>query len=394
MMGPLRGLKIIEVAGIGAAPYGCMMLADMGAEVIRVERSRTPADATRPVDPQLRNRRSIAVDLKHARGIEVLLRLCDTADVLVEPFRPGVAERLGFGPEVCRARNPRLIYGRMTGWGQQGPLARTAGHDINYISLTGLLHQIGERGDRPLPPMNIAGDLGGGGLLLAFGVLCACFERERSGVGQVVDAAMIDGALSFMSGFIGMRAVGSWLDETGGDVLTGASHYYGTYRTKDGHHVAVGSVEPQFHALLVEKLGLDAMEFGAGVGFDGACYARLSREVWPRLKKRLAAAIALRTRAELMGLFEGSDACVTPVLKMDEAPQHPHNVARGAFVNVGGLTQNAPAPRFSRTPAAMPIPPRSAGEDTEEILRSAGYSTPEILALKTAGAVSHAQPSD
>jgi alpha-methylacyl-CoA racemase len=382
--GPLAGLRVIEVAGIGPGPYACMMLADMGAEVIRIERpggeTRDPAG-----DPTLRSRRRVVLDLKQAPGVEVLLKLAERSDVLVEGFRPGVAERLGFGPDACRQRNPRLVYGRITGWGQDGPLARTAGHDITYLAMSGLLHQIGRRGAPPVPPLNVLGDFGGGGLLLAFGVLCALHERERSGQGQVVDAAIMDGAISFLSMCLGLGANKLWRDAPGENFLSGAAHYYDTYRTRDGKWVAVGAIEPQFHALLLEKLGLEPEDFAEGVGFSGRPYDELLDRVWPRLKAKLAAAIARHTRDELQSMFEGTDACVAPVLDIGEAAAHPHARARHAFVDVDGHLQNAPAPRFSRT--GLPTP-RAAGADAADgttVLREAGISAAEIAALTRSG---------
>jgi alpha-methylacyl-CoA racemase len=384
--GPLAGIKIVEIAGLGAAPYGCMMLADMGAEIIRVDRLPAGSQAARPIDPLLRSRRSIALDLKKTEALEVLMRLIARADVMIEAFRPGVAERLGFGPEPCLAANPRLVYARMTGWGQTGPLAPTAGHDINYIALTGLLHQIGTPEGRPVPPLNVVGDFGGGGLLMAFGVLCAYIEVQRSGKGQVIDAAMIDGATSFLAMAFGQQANGCWRDATGANWVAGAAHFYGTYRTRDGAWIAVGSIEPQFHRLLIERLGLDLAEFEPGLLVRSADrYPGLVDEIWPRLKPKLAAAIAARTRAEVMELFEGTDACVTPVLSLEEAQRHPHNMARATFVSVDGHPQNAPAPRFSRTSADMPRPPAIEGEHTAEILAEAGYSQSEIAALAASG---------
>ena len=384
--GPLAGLRVIEVAGIGPGPYACMMLADMGAEVIRIERpgAHTRQDAG---DPTLRSRRRVVLDLKHARSIEVLLRLVERSDVLIEGFRPGVAERLGFGPDVCLQRNPRLVYGRITGWGQDGPLARIAGHDITYLAMSGLLHQIGRRGAPPVPPLNVLGDFGGGGLLLAFGVLCALQERQRSGQGQVVDAAIMDGAISFLSVCLGLGSNGLWRDAPGENFLSGAAHYYDTYQTRDGKWVAVGAIEPQFHALLLEKLGLEPEVFAEGVGFTGRPYDELVDEVWPRLKAQLAAAIARYTREELRSMFEGTDACVAPVLDIREAAAHPHAHARRAFVEVDGHLQNAPAPRFGRTPLPAPRAAGTGAADGAAVLREAGIPEAEIAALKRSGAL-------
>lgn len=375
--GPLAGLRVIELAGIGPGPYAGMLLGDLGAEVIRIERPGAAASST---DPTLRNRRTMTLDLKNPAATEVVLRLVERSDVLLEGFRPGVAERLGLGPEVCTGRNARLIYARITGWGQEGPLAKAAGHDINYIALTGLLHQIGDSRGKPVPPLNVIGDYGGGGLMVAFGIVCALFERTRSGKGQVVDTAMIDSVISFMAPLIGLRNQGLWLDRPTANFLSGAAHFYDTYETRDGKWIAVGAIEPQFHRLLLEKLGLDAEEFVAGVGFEGRPYEELVREVWPRLREKLAAAVKRHTRAELEALFASSDACVAPVLSMDEAPRHPHNVARQAFIEVGGVLQNAPVPRFSRSQPSTPVPPRSADADTAEILRELGLGAEQVRA--------------
>lgn len=383
--GPLAGLKVVEVAGIGPGPYAGMLLADLGAEVTRV--GRVGMDDHGAGDPTLRSRRSITLDLKKPDAVEVLLRLVERSDVLLEGFRPGVAERLGIGPEVCCRRNPRLVYARITGWGQQGPLAHTAGHDINYIALSGLLHQIGSREGKPVPPLNVVGDYGGGGLMAAFGILAALFERERSGRGQVVDTAMVDSSVSFMAAMIGLRSQGHWRDETGANFLSGAAHFYDTYQTRDGKWLAVGAIEPQFHALLLEKLGLDPREFSTGVGFSQAPYDELVDQVWPELREKLAAAIATHTREELEQLFAGTDACITPVLSLDEAVRHPHNVARSAFIEVDGVTQNAPVPRFSRTVPSQPRPPSVPGEHAPSILAELGYRDEEVMALRKKGAL-------
>ena len=380
--GPLAGVRVLEVGGIGAAPYGCMMLADMGADIIRVERPAGGPLASPPNDPQMRSRRSIALDLKDARAIEVLMKLVAKSDVLVEAHRPGVAERLGFGPEACLAVNPRLVYARLTGYGQTGQMARAAGHEINYLAMSGLLHQIGTADGTPVLPLNVVGDFGGGGLLMAFGVLCAYIETQRSGRGQVVDAAMVDGATSFLSMALGQLASGLWRDATGVNWLSGRSHCYDTYRTRDGSWVAVGALEPQFHRVFLERLGLDYSEFQAGeFRMDGARYAELVEEIWPRLKPRIAAAIAERTQADLLALFEGTDACVTPVLSIAEAQRHAHHLERGTYVGVGGQLQNAPAPRFSRTPPAAPVPAPEVGEHTAAILAALGYSDADVDSL-------------
>ncbi|MEZ5498619.1 MAG: CaiB/BaiF CoA-transferase family protein [Steroidobacteraceae bacterium] len=383
--GPLRGLKVVELAGIGPGPYAGMLLGDLGAEVTRV--GRAGKDDSGSADPTLRNRRSITLDLKNREAVQVLLRLVDRSDVLLEGFRPGVAERLGVGPDECCGRNPRLIYARITGWGQSGPLAKTAGHDINYIALSGLLHQIGTSSGKPVAPLNVVGDYGGGGLMAAFGILAALYERERSGRGQVVDTAMIDSSVSFLAAMMGLHQQGLWRDATGGNFLSGAAHFYDTYRTRDGKWLAVGAIEPQFHAVVVRKLNLDPVEFAGGVGFMGAPYDELVDDVWPALKVKLAEAIGRYTRDELEQLFAGTDACVTPVLSMEEAARHPHNIARSVFVEVGGAMQNAPVPRFSRSKPDEPRVPRRPGADGTAILEELGYSAQDIAALTRSGAL-------
>jgi alpha-methylacyl-CoA racemase len=378
-MGPLRGVRVIEIASLAPAPFGCMVLSDLGADVLRVERlDRVGRQALPSTDPLARGRRSIRLNLKDAEGVAVLLRLVADADVLVEGFRPGVAERLGFGPEVCLEHNPRLVFARMTGWGQDGPLATAAGHDIDYIAVAGTLHPIGRAGERPVPPLNLLGDFGGGGMLLAVGVLAALLERERSGQGQVVDAAMVDGAALLASFIHGLRAAGAWQDERGSNVLDGGAPFYDTYQTADGEHVAVGALEPKFYDELLVRLGL------ASAGLP----AQYDRSGWPTLRARLAQAFAERTQAELTELFEGSDACVAPVLSMADAPAHPHNAARGTFVSIGGVTQPAPAPRFDRTPCATPVPPAKPGADTDKVLAGLGFSPAEITALRDRGVAS------
>ena len=383
--GPLEGVRVVELAGIGPGPYACMMLADMGADVVRVQRQGQSSDAA--ADPMLRGRRCLALDLKNAAAVEVVLRLIERADVLIEGYRPGVAERLGLGPDICRARNPRLVYGRITGWGQHGPLASRAGHDINYLALSGLLHQIGPPGGKPVPPLNVVADYGGGGLLLAFGIVCALQERQRSGRGQVIDAAMIDGAASFLATSLALRAQGTWRDAPGENFLSGAAHFYDTYVTRDGRWVAIGAIEPQFHALLLSRLGLDPAEFALGVGYAAAPYEELVQTIWPRLKARLAEAIASHSRDELQALFEGTDACVTPVLSLEEAMRHPHNVARQVFIDVDGARHNAPAPRFSRTPPAAPRAAQRGRESSEAVLAEIGYGPGDIDELWRSGVV-------
>jgi alpha-methylacyl-CoA racemase len=367
--GPLAGIRILEIAGLGAAPYGCMMLADMGADVVRVDRiggnPDTPANS-----PLLRNRRSIAVDLKRPEGIATVLALAERADAIVEAFRPGVAERLGIGPEACLLRNPKIVYARMTGWGQTGPLSQRAGHDLNYIGLTGVLHQIGPTGGKPVVPLNVIGDFGGGGLLMAFGVVCAILEAQRSGKGQVVDAAMIDGALSFMAMSFGYRANGQFEDRTGSHLLGGGAHYYDVYATADGHHLAVAPIEPPFYRAFLQKLGLDNERFRAA-GYP-ALDASVKLRDWPEMKRELQALFATRSLSEWLELFDGSDTCVTPVLALSDASAHPHNQARNAFIEVDGVLQQAPAPRFSRTPSSVPTPPPQPGADWDEVAESWG----------------------
>jgi alpha-methylacyl-CoA racemase len=383
MAGPLKGLRIIEVAGLGAGPYCGMMLADMGADIVRIERMPLLPIRSALPDPLSRSRRSVALDLRKAEGVDVLLRLVDDADALFEGFRPGVAERLGFGPEACMARNPRLVYGRMTGWGQEGPLAHAAGHDINYIALAGALHSIGPAGGKPVPPLNLVGDFGGGGLLLAFGMVCALLERERSGRGQVVDAAMLDGAVSMMAMFCGFRAMGMFDDATGSNLLGGAAHFYDTYETADGKFVSVASIEPEFYERLIERLGLDRDRYAP----HGFRLGAMDHSKWAELKSELAEVFRSRTREEWCERLEGTDVCFAPVLGLSEAPSHPHNVARETFIAVDGLVQNAPAPRFSRSVPGRPEPPRPQGADTLAVLAEAGYDETSLAKLEEAGVI-------
>ncbi|WP_434106139.1 CaiB/BaiF CoA transferase family protein [Paraburkholderia caffeinilytica] len=364
-MGPLHGVRVVEIAGLGAAPYGAMMLADMGADVVRID--RPDGDQHTPdTSPLLRNRRSIALDLKQPEGVASALALIDKAEVLIEAFRPGVAERLGIGPEICLERNARLVYARMTGWGQQGPLSQRAGHDLNYIGISGLLNQIGPTGGKPAVPLNVIGDFGGGGLLLAYGVTCALLEARVSGLGQVVDAAMLDGAASFLGMFFGYRADGKFIDGVGRNFLGGGAHYYDTYQTQDGKFLSVAPIEPQFYAAFLERLGVDTERF-MSAGYPSHTARNIEHD-WPELKAELAAIFVTRPRDEWCRVFEGADVCVTPVLSLQEALQHPHNVARETFVEVDGVAQNAPAPRFSRTPAGLPRGPRPAGADVDAIV--------------------------
>jgi len=373
MPGPLAGLRVIEFAGIGPGPFCCMMLADLGAEVLRIDRPDGP-EGGQAEDVLGRGRRSVALDLKRPAAVAAALALVERADVLVEGFRPGVMERLGLGPEACLARNPRLIYGRMTGWGQEGPLAPRAGHDINYIALTGALWSVGRAGERPVPPLNLIGDFGGGGMLLAFGIMAALFEAARSGRGQVVDAAMTDGSATLMGIVYGWLAEGRWRLAREANLLDGGCPYYDTYECADGRYVAVGALEPQFFAQLIQGLGLDPARFA-----DREDPAR-----WPAIRAELAAAFRRQPRDHWARVFADSDACVVPVLDLEEAPRHPHNAARGTFFARGGGFQPAPSPRFSRTPAAIPAPAPRRGADGAAALRDWGLSEAEIAAALSA----------
>jgi alpha-methylacyl-CoA racemase len=377
-MGPLSGTKIIELAGIGPGPFCGMLLADMGAEVIRVDRAGSAP--RRAVDVLTRGRKSIAVDLKSDAGKEAVLKLCESADAIFEGFRPGVTERLGLGPTDCMARNEKLVYGRMTGWGQEGPMAQAAGHDINYISLVGALHGIGEKGGKPVPPLNLVGDFGGGGMMLAYGLVCAMLEAQKSGKGQVVDTAMVDGAAILMGMFFTMMGVGAYSMERGTNLLDGGAHFYGTYETKDGKYISLGSIEPQFYALLVEKAGLDAERFSAQM--DGGR--------WDEFKAELTQVFKTKTRDEWRELMEGTDVCFAPVLALDEVHEHPHNIARNSFLEIDGIVQPAPAPRFSRSEPATPTGSRLPGQDSRVVLQDAGFSDAEIESMISSGAVTEA----
>ncbi|QQS14525.1 MAG: CoA transferase [Rhodospirillales bacterium] len=381
MSGPLTGYRIIELAGIGPAPMSAMMLGDMGADVIRVDRTKSHV-MDRFADPKFnvhgRSRRSVSVDLQKPEGAEVVLRLCAKADGIMEPFRPGVAERLGVGPEACMKRNPKIVYGRMTGWGQTGPLAKAAGHDQNYIALTGALHAIGRKGQKPVPPLNLVGDFGGGGMLLAFGMVCGLLEAQKSGKGQVVDAAMVDGAALLLGALYGMVGAGLWNDkEREVNMLDGGAHFYDTYETKDGKYVSIGSIEPQFYALLIEKAGLSGQNLPA----------QHDRAQWPMMKAKLDDLFKTKTRDEWCAIMEGTDICFAPVLTMSEAPHHPAAKARGAYVDVGGFEQPAPAPRFSRTRESVKGPAPKRGADTESVLAESGFSAAEIAELSKSGVV-------
>lgn len=357
--GPLAGLRVVEFAGIGPAPFCGMLLSDLGADVVRVDRAGAWAGQAQGVIE--RGRRSILLDLKQAEDLETALKLLDRADALIEGYRPGVMERLGLGPDVVLARNPRLVYGRMTGWGQTGPLAQAAGHDINFLALTGALHAIGPA-DRPVPPLNLVGDFGGGSLYLAFGLLAGILHARGTGRGQVVDCAVTDGAASLMGLFYGMRAAGLWQDGREANLLDGGAHFYGTYRCADGRWVSVGPLEPQFYRLLLDKLDIDDPRFRK----------QMDPAHWPALRAALAERFATKTRDEWCALLEGTDACFAPVLSMAEAPSHPHNVARGTFTDLAGVVQPAPAPRFSATPGAVQRPAPAPGEHMAEVLRDWG----------------------
>lgn len=383
-LGPLHGVKAVEFAALGPAPMGAMLLADLGAEVVRIERPVAANGAAKVelFDPAIdilnRSRRVLALDLKKSAAIEAALQLIEGADILIEGFRPGVMERLGLGPDACLARNPRLVYGRMTGWGQTGPLAHSAGHDINYLSLSGALHAIGEAGGKPVVPLNLVADCGGGAMLLAFGVLSALVEARTSGLGQVVDAAMTDGSALLMSMMYTLKAMGQWSNERGSNLLDGGAFFYDTYRCADGKYLSLGAIEPQFYSLFLEQCGI----------VDAAFQAQWERGQWPLLKEKLALVIAQKSRDTWCALFEGTDACVAPVLDLDEAPLHPHNQARGTFVNVNGVVQPAPAPRFSRTPAATPRPPAGQAEGAA-ILADWGFPAAAIDALQAVGAIQY-----
>jgi alpha-methylacyl-CoA racemase len=379
-MGVLSGYRIIELAGIGPGPMCAMLLSDMGADVARIDRL---ADAGLGISAESkfnflnRGRRSIALDLKQPEAIETLLKMVERADALIEGFRPGVTERLGLGPDVCLKRNPRLVYGRMTGWGQEGPLAHAAGHDINYIALSGALGSIGRRGEAPVPPLNLVGDFGGGALYLALGVVAGLLEAQKSGKGQVVDAAMVDGAASLMTAIYGIRAAGIWSDKRGDNILDTGAHFYDVYETKDGQYVSIGSIEAKFYEELLRLSGLKNEELPR----------QNDRAKWPAMKERVRALFKTKTRDEWCKIMEGSDICFAPVLSMDEAPEHPHNRHRGTFVESGGVRQPGPAPRFSRTPSKIQRPPARPGEHTEEALSDWGFSASDLAKLRECGAI-------
>ena len=376
-MGPLQGLKIIEIAGIGPGPFCGMLFADMGAEVISVEKSTDKA-GTRLPDCARRGKRSIALNLKSKEGVETLLKLVENADAIFEGFRPGVMEKLGLGPDVCLQRNPKLVYGRMTGWGQYGPLSQAAGHDINYISLTGALHAMGRGDDKPVPPLNLVGDFGGGAMFLAFGMVCALLEAQKSNKGQVIDAAMTDGSALLMSMFNFLQEVGMWSTERGTSFLDSGAHFYEVYETQDNKYISIGSIEPQFYQLLMEKAQLNVDIFAQ----------QNNKKNWPELKLELETVFKSKTQTQWCELMEGTDVCFAPVLNLNEAQQHPHNIARKTYIEVAGMTQPAPAPRFSRTPPEVQFGARANGEDTESVLASWGFSPQEITKLKDGNGIS------
>jgi alpha-methylacyl-CoA racemase len=373
-MGPLHGISVLELEAIGPVPMCGMLLGDLGADVVRVDRPGGSGDPLRTL--MGRNRRSVAVDLKHPDGAAVVVRLAARADVLVEGMRPGVAERLGVGPEACHAANPGLVYGRMTGWGQEGPLAATAGHDITYLAVAGALHAIGDPDEPPPPPLNLVGDFGGGAMYLMAGVLAALLERERSGLGQVVDAAMIDGTGSLLTMFHELATMGLWVDQRGANLLDGGAPFYRTYRTADGGFVAVGALEPQFFSALL-----------AGLGLDGEFPDQRHRSCWPEMRRRFTERFAERTRDEWAAHFAGTDACVSPVLTMGEAPHHPQIAGRNGYLEVGEARQPAPAPRFSRSVASPPRPAVGPGADTDAVLAGSGFGAAEIAELRAGGAI-------
>jgi len=380
MKGPLDGLRVVEMGGIGPAPFCAMMLADMGATVVRIQRPEAAQVAEKDgrFDVLARGRPALSIDLRNPQGTELVLKLLDDADVLIEGFRPGVMERLNLGPDECLARRPGLVYGRMTGWGQDGPLAHSAGHDINYIALVGALHAIGESPKPPTLPLNYVGDFGGGAMMLAFGLLCAVFEARKSGLGQVVDAAMTDGAAALSGIMYGMHAEGKWSNRRGENMLDGGSHFYNTYACADGKSIALGAVEPRFYLLLLKLCGMDQPD----------AYEHLDSGEWPQFKQRLSQHFLTRTRDEWRELLEGTDACFAPILDWDEAPRHPHNRARKTFIEVDGVVQPAPAPRFSRTPAAIPQSGAAMTKDVRSVLLDWGLSAPVVDAVVASGVVS------
>jgi alpha-methylacyl-CoA racemase len=378
-MGPLKGMRVIEFGGLAPGPFCAQMLADMGADILRIDRKGPlTLSSENRFEVLQRNRTTIDLNLKKPEAVETALQLIEQVDALIEGFRPGVMEDLGLGPDICLQRNPRLIYGRITGWGQEGPLAKAAGHDINYIALSGVLHAIGEPGRKPVPPLNLIGDFGGGGLLLAFGIMCGLYEVQRSGQGQVVDAAMVDGSAALAGMIFGMKAAGIVSDRRGTNLLDGGAYFYDTYETADGRWVAIGSIEPQFYALLLEHTGID----------DPAFQNHYDVRLWPECREKLAEVFKTKTRDEWCRIMEGTDVCFAPVLTYEEAFDHPHNVARETFIEVDGVRQPAPAPRFSRTRPEVRCPPtRASGAETEALLRDWGIEPTQIDRLRQAGAI-------
>lgn len=364
-MGPLTGYKIIELAGIGPGPFCGMMLADMGADVIRVDR-HSGRDGSK--DVLCRNRRTLALDLKKPEALAIAKQLINGADAVFEGFRPGVCERLGLGPKEFEKSNPKLVFGRMTGWGQDGPMAQAAGHDINYISLSGALHGIGRKGQKPVPPLNLVGDFGGGGMMLAFGMVCALLEAQKSGLGQVIDASMVEGSAALMGMFSTLQGYGVFRHERESNMLDGAAHFYDSYETADGKYISIGSIEPQFYALLIEKAELDAETFKP----------QMDMKQWPTLKAKLSEVFKQKTRDQWVIIMEGTDVCFAPILSLAEAPSHPHNQARKSFINVGGVVQHAPTPKFSRSIPDMPTAGKSTGADSKIILQEIGFSNAQI----------------
>ena len=381
MAGPLDGVRVIEMAAIGPVPYACMLLSDMGAEVIRVDRtSGGNAMGANPADIMNRGRKSIAVDLKNPEGVETVLKLIESANIVVEGFRPGVMEKLGLGPDVCKARNEKLVYGRMTGWGQSGPLSQAAGHDINYIAITGALNAVGRKDTGPIPPLNLVGDFGGGSMFLVMGVLAAYISAQSTGKGQVIDAAITDGTISLMSFIHGFSSMRMWDWQRENNMVDGGAPYYDTYKCSDGQYISIGSIEPQFYALLIKLTGIDLDPEDIMAQFD--------KSTWPENKKKVAAMFKTKTREQWCELLEGSDVCFGPVLNVDEASQHPHNRARNSFIEIEGVLQSAPAPRFSATPSKIQGLPVAVGANTDELLAELGL---DAVALKASAAVVSAE---
>jgi alpha-methylacyl-CoA racemase len=385
--GPLTGLKIVELGGIGPGPLAATLLSDLGADVVRIDR-RIPSGLGVPrpsrFDLLRRGRKSVAVDLKKPAGIELILSLIESADVLLDPFRPGTLEKLGLGPDACWRQNARLVYARMTGWGQSGPLSQAAGHDINYLALSGALHAIGPGGGKPVPPLNLLADMGGGGMFLAVGVLAAVYEASRSGKGQVVDVSMVEGVALLAAGNYGLQAAGLWKNEREANIIDGGAHFYATYETGDGRYISVGAIEAKFYQILLEKIGLA----------DAELPEQMDQTQWPRMREMFAEIFASKTSTEWCELMEGSDACFAPVLRFDEAPSHAHNMERGSFIELDGVTQPGPAPRFSRTIATVDSPPPDLGMDTESALQDWGIETSRIDQLMATDVIGWAKQDE